>query len=113
MPTMERVAVPAHTRPKYQLASWCKRWAGLALAGPVQSGPRSRWGTSHRMAGHSQILLCTPLCTAELPHTPDTTFCWLLAACCVLRAAANQPRPCGLELYLPSLRPHRAFLGPW
>ena len=45
--TMERVAVPAHTRPKYQLASWCKRWAGLALAGPVHGGPRSRWRTSH------------------------------------------------------------------
>lgn len=47
VPTMERVAVPARTRPKYQLASWCKRWAGLALAGPVHSGPRSRWRTSH------------------------------------------------------------------
>lgn len=46
VPTMERVAVPAHTRPKYQLASWCKRWTRLALAGPVQSGPRSRWGPS-------------------------------------------------------------------
>lgn len=102
--TMERVAVPAHTRPRYQLASWCKRWAGLALAGPVQAErvDPDRGGEQVIDWQALQILFCTALCTAKLPRS---TFCWLLVLL-ITRDFANFN-----SISRPSLRPHRAFRG--
>lgn len=103
VPTLERVAVPAHTRPKYQLASCSKRWAGLALAcaewTPIEVGDKSLTGQVL-----FQILFCKPLCTAKLPRS---MFCWLLLLLLLIsRDLANF-----ISISRPSLRPHRAFRG--
>lgn len=81
---MERVAVPAHTRPKYQLASWCKRrgWVGIGWAcaewTPIKGGGDKVIELAELAGLFSDLGL----------HDALLTACWLLLL------LNNQPRVC-------------------
>lgn len=76
---MERVAVPAHTRPKYQLASWCKRrgWVGIGWAS-------AEWTP---IKGGDKVIDCQVFFDLGL-HDALLAVCWLLLL------LNNQPRVC-------------------
>lgn len=77
MPTMERVGVPAHTRPKYQLhrgasAGLGWQWLGLRRADPDRGGAQViEWQAILRSCSARRCAL--PSC-----HSRRSAGCWLL-----------------------------------